>query len=43
MAYMAINKRQVMFEKEGYAPILPGVVAPDRREKLQIICIRSIP
>ena len=42
--YMVLDfqKIQVEFEKEGYASIWPGVLAPDKHEKLQIFHFCSV-
>ena len=35
--YLNINRIQVEFKKEGYASIWPGITAPERHEKLQVV------
>ena len=40
--YLTINKIQVEFDKEDYAPILSRVIAPDRSEKGKIYGFPSI-
>ena len=40
--YLTINKIQVEFEREGYASIWTGEIAPDRSEKMKIYGFYSI-
>ena len=40
--YLTINRIQIELKKEGCVSIRPGVMAPDRREKLQSFGFYSI-